>query len=128
MALQPALTTGQKQATRPLGLRDDSFSDPSSAPTPRRERLVLYHDGYNTVTFRWKDYRAEQRDRFKTMMLDANEFIQARREEREDHGISAVRADEGLRLREGPIAGVPTGALELALHSAGAALKCLPAA
>jgi len=29
----------------------------------------------NSITFRWKDYRAEQRDRFKTMTLDANEFI-----------------------------------------------------
>src|SRR6266849_4653060 len=29
----------------------------------------------NSITFRWKDYRAEQRHRFKTMTLDANEFI-----------------------------------------------------
>ena len=29
----------------------------------------------NGVTFRWKDYRAEARDRFKTMTLDTNEFI-----------------------------------------------------
>jgi hypothetical protein len=29
----------------------------------------------NGVTFRWKDYRAEGRDRFKTMTLDTGEFI-----------------------------------------------------
>jgi hypothetical protein len=29
----------------------------------------------NGVTFRWKDYRLEGRDRFKTMTLDTNEFI-----------------------------------------------------
>ena len=29
----------------------------------------------NGVTFRWKDYRAEPRHRFKTMTLDTNEFI-----------------------------------------------------
>jgi putative transposase/transposase-like zinc-binding protein len=29
----------------------------------------------NGVTFRWKDYRAEGRDRFKTMTLAVNEFI-----------------------------------------------------
>jgi hypothetical protein len=29
----------------------------------------------NRVTFRWKDYRAEGRDRFKTMTLAVNDFI-----------------------------------------------------
>ncbi len=29
----------------------------------------------NGVTFRWKDYRLEGRDRYKTMTLDTNEFI-----------------------------------------------------
>ena len=46
MALPPALTTGRKQAPRPLGLRDDLFSDPSSTPRSKRERLNLYRDGY----------------------------------------------------------------------------------
>ena len=29
----------------------------------------------NTVTFKWKDYRAKGRQRYKTMTLDAHEFI-----------------------------------------------------
>jgi hypothetical protein len=36
-------------------------------------RLIAF-DG-NGVTFKWKDYRIEGRDRFKVMTLDANEFI-----------------------------------------------------
>ena len=36
-------------------------------------RLIALDD--NGVTFRWKDYRREGRDRFKTMTLDAHEFI-----------------------------------------------------
>jgi hypothetical protein len=36
-------------------------------------RLIAFDR--NRVTFRWKDYRREGRDRFKTMTLDADEFI-----------------------------------------------------
>jgi predicted Zn-ribbon and HTH transcriptional regulator len=36
-------------------------------------RLVACHD--NTVSFRWKDYRASRPDRYKTMTLGAHEFI-----------------------------------------------------
>ncbi len=36
-------------------------------------RLIAF-DG-DRVTFRWKDYRAKGRDRYKTMTLDASEFI-----------------------------------------------------
>ena len=36
-------------------------------------RLLALDD--NGVTFKWKDYRAKGRDRFKTMTLDAGEFI-----------------------------------------------------
>ena len=36
-------------------------------------RLVAF-DGAS-VTFRWKDYRAKKRERYKTMALDADEFI-----------------------------------------------------
>ena len=36
-------------------------------------RLVAIHD--NAVTFKWKDYRAEGRDRFKAMTLATAEFI-----------------------------------------------------
>jgi hypothetical protein len=36
-------------------------------------RLVALHD--NAVAFKWKDYRIERRDRYKTMTLDAHEFI-----------------------------------------------------
>jgi Putative transposase len=36
-------------------------------------RLIAF-DG-NSVTFKWKDYRIEGRDRFKVMTLDTNEFI-----------------------------------------------------
>ena len=36
-------------------------------------RLVAFDD--NTVTFKWKDYRAKGRERYKTMTLDAHEFI-----------------------------------------------------
>jgi len=36
-------------------------------------RLIAFDR--NRVTFRWKDYRLEGRDRFKTMTLNADEFI-----------------------------------------------------
>jgi hypothetical protein len=36
-------------------------------------RLIAFDR--NQITFRWKDYRAEPRQRFKTMTLDTNEFI-----------------------------------------------------
>jgi hypothetical protein len=36
-------------------------------------RLIAF-DG-SSVTFKWKDYRIEGRDRFKVMTLDTNEFI-----------------------------------------------------
>ncbi len=36
-------------------------------------RLLALHD--NAVAFKWKDYRIEGRERFKTMTLDAGEFI-----------------------------------------------------
>ena len=36
-------------------------------------RLVALDD--NTVTFKWKDYRAKGRERYKTMILEAHEFI-----------------------------------------------------
>jgi hypothetical protein len=35
----------------------------------------LEHHGFNGVTFKWKDYRFQGRDRFKTMTLDTAEFI-----------------------------------------------------
>jgi len=37
------------------------------------QRLVSMHD--HQVTFRWKDYRAKGRTRYKTMTLDAGEFM-----------------------------------------------------
>ena len=36
-------------------------------------RLVAFNEA--RVTFRWKDYRIKRRDRFKTMTLDAAQFI-----------------------------------------------------
>ena len=36
-------------------------------------RLVAFDD--DTVTFKWKDYRAKGRERYKTMTLEAHEFI-----------------------------------------------------
>ncbi len=36
-------------------------------------RLIAF-DG-NTVSFKWKDYRAEGRERYKTMTVGADEFI-----------------------------------------------------
>ena len=36
-------------------------------------RLMAFDD--NTVTFKWKDYRAKGRGRYKTMTLQAHEFI-----------------------------------------------------
>jgi hypothetical protein len=35
---------------------------------------LLHYDG-DTVTFKWKDYRAKHRDRYKTMRLETGEFI-----------------------------------------------------
>ena len=36
-------------------------------------RLIACND--NTVTFKWKDYRAKGRERYKTMTIEAHEFI-----------------------------------------------------
>jgi len=36
-------------------------------------RLLAFDGG--AVTFKWKDYRRDERDRYKTMTLDAQEFI-----------------------------------------------------
>ena len=35
----------------------------------------IIHYDHHTVTFKWKDYRAKDHQRFKTMTLSANEFI-----------------------------------------------------
>jgi hypothetical protein len=42
-------------------------------PPIANSRLIALDD--NGVTFRWKDYRIEGRDRYKTMTLATNEFI-----------------------------------------------------
>ena len=49
-----------------------SPATPTASPSPTRRLLALDETG---VTFHWKDYRVEGRDRLKTMTLAAGEFI-----------------------------------------------------
>jgi hypothetical protein len=45
---------------------------PSVSPSPNSRLIACYH---SSVTFRWKDYRADGRNRQKVMTLAAGEFI-----------------------------------------------------